>query len=63
MEARVHTMDKTSRHRPIDRNIFNTNGKNHFRPISLDEILNMLVRYEGAEHTDDLHQKEKIIDE
>ena len=63
MEARGHTMDKVSTRRPIDRNISNTTGIKYFRPISLDEILNMLVRYEEAEDTNDLHQIEKIIDE
>lgn len=63
MEARVHTMDQKSTLRPIARNIFNTNDAKYFQSVSLDEILDMLVRYEGAEDTEDFDPNKKLIDE
>ena len=56
-------MDKKSSLRPISRNVINTNDAKYFQSVSLDEILDMLVRYEEAEDPHDLYQKKKLIDE
>ncbi len=56
-------MDKKSSLRPIARNVFNTNEAKYFQSVSLDEILDMLVRYEEAEDPHDLYQEKNMIDE
>ena len=56
-------MDKKSSLRPIARNVNNTNDAKYFQSVSLDEILNMLVRYEEAEDPHDLYLEKNMIDE
>lgn len=46
-------MEQVSLLRPIARNIFYTHSARGFRPVSLDDILGMLVRYEGPKDPND----------
>jgi hypothetical protein len=45
-------MAQSTTFRPIARNRFNGNGNENFRPVCLDDILSMLVRYEGSSPLD-----------
>ena len=51
-------MDSVSLDHSLSRNVFYTQSSREFRSVSLDEILNMLVQYEGPAECSDVSQNE-----
>jgi hypothetical protein len=47
-QAGVKIMNSVSSDHSLARNVFYTQSSRKLRPVSLDEILDMLVRYEGS---------------
>ncbi len=51
-------MDLVSSDHSWARHVFYAQSSHEFRPVSLDEILNMLIRYENSEEGNDVSPNE-----